>query len=188
MVVEWDEHNDKKGLPHRYPMTILLKPINEKSDLKRASNMAQHILLSFLPSESFYNVRIREDGSRFRLVYDISASYQGNHRPINSTSSAVRVCLDGKICFLTILELPRTINRVNKIFHGHFLSEAQVVMKVKSLTECTIKVVGDDFGTKTIFCEPYCIVSGEQWKQVDQAAEILRIEIQRHQQSCACSY
>jgi hypothetical protein len=179
-------------------MTILLKPVDPWSkssqrDLQQARMMVENtILLKYHPSDeaSLRNVSIADDGSRGRLVYDIAAATLGPHRPKGSKSHAVQQKnpFDGMPCFMTVLDLPRTVNKFNTIFHGHFLTEQQVITKVKTLTGCSFKMVGNDFGIVTRFCEPFVLVFGnaDRWDRVDQAVEILKYEIERHQSKCAC--
>lgn len=181
-------------------MRIQLNPIDSLSnssprDLQQARVIIQDIFLKFRPSvgATISNFSIGDDGSRGRLAYDVAAAAAGPHRPKESKSCAVKQLnpFEGNLCFMSVLDLPRTVNKVNTIFHGHFLTEQQVITKVKSLTGCSFKLVGDDFGIKTRFCEPYVlVVSGphQHWNNVDQAVEILQREIATHQRKCACFY
>jgi hypothetical protein len=196
MEVIMDELAESQGLPHKQPIRIRLRhPDHQPPQLAR--KMVENILLNFPPrvEPSLYNIRIKDDGSKGRLLYEAAASCSGPHRPNESTSNAVHQLNPfdaGKnCCFMSLLELPRTVNKVKSIFHGHFLSEAQVVTKVNSLAKCTFVVVGDDFGIKTRFCDPYILVLGQvgsHWRQVDKAIDILKLEIHKHQQNCACWY
>jgi hypothetical protein len=63
-------------------------------------------------------------------MYHIAA----NHRPKDSTSRAVRQrsLFEGNICWISLLELPWMIDKVENLFHGHFLMESKVIEKVKS--------------------------------------------------------
>ena len=65
----------------------------------------------------------------------------GDHRPNDSTSCAVTVrqrnLFDGNTCWMSLLELLGTIEKVDKIFHGHFLIESKVIEKVKSQSGCS---------------------------------------------------
>lgn len=136
---------------------------------------------------------IKEDGSKGRMLYEIAASCKGPHRPKDSASNAVMQLnpfdIYNKQCFMSILELPRTVNKLNTIFHGHFLADSATITKISNLTGCTYKLVGGDFGSPAVrYCNPYLIVFGKHWTKVDHAVEILKHQIHMHRHNCACSY
>lgn len=197
MEVVWDEYTENHCLPQRNPMAIQLKPVDPRSkssprDLQQARMIVENILFKYRPSDEV-SLSIADDGSRGRLAYDIAAATPGPHRPKDSKSRAVQQMNpfdDGMLCFMSVLDLPRTVNKFNTIFHGHFLTDQHVITKVKSLTGCSFKIVGNDFGIATRFCEPFVLVFGNphRWNRVDEAVEILKHEIARHQSKCACFF
>jgi len=82
------------------------------------------------------------------------------------------------------LELPWMIDKVEKIFHGHFLMESKVIEKVKSRSGHSFKFIGNNFGIPTNYCDPYVLVYGYHWVKVYQAVNILMEEMLMHQKGC----
>eukprot|EP00804_Cyclotella_cryptica_P024415 CCRYP_015864-RA/>CCRYP_015864-RA protein AED:0.00 eAED:0.00 QI:684/1/1/1/0.5/0.33/3/258/357 len=185
--VNWDDSAEKCGLSPT-PMTIDLCPFDKTSDnlprdLLMARKKIEDIILEHYVSPF---PSIRGDGSKGRLMYHIAANCAGAHRPKDSTSRAVRQrnLFEGNLCWMSLLELPFTVEKVGKKFHGHFLMKPNVIEKVKNESGCSFKLVGNDFGVPTMYCDPYVLVLGYHWTKVDQAVAILKEEIRRHPNGC----
>ena len=165
VVINYDESIKNQGTA-REMITIDIDHRNHRNSSDRvfldARIMIEDSIMNFglagLPP-------IKEDGSKGRFLYEIAASCKGPHKPNASVSNAVRQLnpfdIDQKKCYMSILELPCIVNRLNTIFHGHFLLDSTVNTEVNNLTGCTYKLVGGDFGSPAvIYCNPYICI----WK------------------------
>ena len=190
MIVNFEATANQR-MPDK-PISIDIEHLNINAktvprDLALARRKIEDILQRF----SFSGLPvIKDDGSQARLLYEIAASCHGDHRPTGSKFNVVQQVnpfdVNQKRRYMSILELPFTVNRFNKMFHGHFLLDK--IDRVKKQTGCSFKVVGDDFGVPVLYCDPYVLVWGSvhEFSKVDEAVEMLRNEIWRHQKSCAC--
>ena len=74
-TVHWDAHNDTRRLPHRYPMSILLKctgmnASSAKENLMIAVNMLVDIILKFPASDKHWGVKVsRQNKRRANCIY-----------------------------------------------------------------------------------------------------------------------
>jgi hypothetical protein len=165
------QFNENQGVMPPKPMTIDIdqRSATAQSDVAFARRKIEEILLMWSPSSSS-DPYIRNDGSKGRLLYEIAAQCEGPHRPIESTSKAVmqRNPFDDyqKECFMSLLELPCKF-QIDQQKH--------LVTIIERQTGCSLKFVGNDYGIPTRYCEPYLLVLGPHWSNVDQAAEEMRV-------------
>lgn len=188
-MVNYDEQSGVKPITIDIDDFYCTAPVSR--NLVVARRRIEDILMNFCITGSH---PIKEDGSKGRLLYEILANCVGSHcdRPKESTSNVV-IQLNPfdpnqKHRCMSLLELPFTLNKDNKVFPGHFLLDSKVMMEVKNQTGCNYMVIGGDFGPVARYCDPYVLVFGHHWKQVDQAMEILKSETRKHQRGYPCSY
>jgi hypothetical protein len=129
---------------------------------------------------------IGDPGAKGRLFYEVASSCTGPHCPEESTSYAVgwRGPNGG---FLSLVELPFVLHDGIRSFHAHMILQTQNNQHMKRLG-CSIKVYGDDYGVPLKYCDPYALVSGGSWQDVDEAVEIVRDAIKTHMRVCSCTY
>lgn len=157
-------------------------------DMDRARKIVEEILLRF-------NLRglplIQEDhGSKSRLLYETAVSYDGQHRPLQSTSRAVKQIHPHSTgdCYMSLLEIPFIMQNGRKKFHSRFLCESTLIDKINKFGGCQHKVYGADYKMRALYCDPFVLVIGSHWKDVDHAVDALKLEIQKHCDECGCSY
>jgi hypothetical protein len=168
---------------------ISINGFNKHSE-DRASNYAMHIAIRSIRSSkhdltSAYEKvmdHLREymkevdPGAEERLTYEVASSYTGLHCPRESTSNAVSSSgSDGSISYMSLIELPFVLR---KTFHEHlnFLNSEELLKR----GGCSIKIFGDSFGVPLKLCDPYCLVTGKSWKNVDEAVVIVKDSIKKH--------
>mmetsp|Transcript_30476 Transcript_30476/g.56297 ORF Transcript_30476/g.56297 Transcript_30476/m.56297 type:complete len:525 (+) Transcript_30476:104-1678(+) len=148
-------------------------------DLTEARRKLQELLLDY----------VGNDGSRGRLIYELALSCWGAHRPKKSTCNAVnaRDPFDGDSgCrFITVLALPYHFNGGRRVYHAAQLLKANVLARIRNEANSYIKVVGDEFRVPVKFCDPYVLVVGSCYQDVDKAAEIVRGATDNHVQYCS---
>ena len=134
---------------------------------------------------------IHRDGSKGRLVYEIAAGCPGPHRPNNSSSRAVNVKNpfdQGRSSFISIVELPFELYHGRREFHASYLLDYRLREHIQKNTGCSIRVCGDDFDVPTRYCDPYVLVFGRSFKDVDQAVYIVKDDIRKHIRKCVCDF
>jgi hypothetical protein len=142
--------------------------------LGQARDKVLELLLSFLDI-------IFDAGAKGRLTYDASSSYNGPHRPMDSTSNAVEWrSPNGTLRFLSLIELPIVHCNGRKDVYSAKILQAFKSQRMKSLG-CLVKGYGDAFGTPLRNCSPYALVSGASWKAVDEAVKMVQAFINQHQ-------
>ena len=165
-------------------MTIEVAALNPHpmKDLMTARQQITELLLDY--------VDMRRDGARGRLVYDVSASCPGAHRPKNSTSCVVNVkCpFNDQYTNMSVLQLPSEVYKGKRDFHASYLLKSFVLGRISRDTGCRIKICGDEYDVPTVYCDPYVFVTGKRWQDVDQAVEIIKDEIAMHMRNCTCRF
>ena len=141
--------------------------------LDQAREKVLELLLSFLD--------VKDDvGAKGRLTYDVSSSYDGPHRPMDSTSNAVEWRNpNGARRFLSLIELPFVHCNERNDFYSTTILQACESQRMKSLG-CLVKGYGDAFGTPLRSCGPYALVSGASWQAVDETVVMAQAYI-KHQ-------
>ena len=130
---------------------------------------------------------IGDPGAKGRLFYEVASSCTGPHCPEESTSHAVGWRGPNGCGFLSLVELPFVLHDGIRSFHAHMILQTQNNQRVKRLG-CSIKVYGDDFGVPLKYCDPYALVSGGSWRDVDEAVAIVREAINMHMSTCVCTF
>ena len=111
-----------------------------------------------------------------RMTYEVAASCPGPHRPADSTSNAVGWNSPNGYVFLSLIELPLGYNYGSESLRTKLLS-------VASHLGCFVKIYGD-----VKHCDPYVLVNGKTWGNVDEAVKIIRGIIERNEpQEIVCS-
>jgi hypothetical protein len=149
-----------------------------------ARRLIEDNLLRFSPSTYYDLPVINNDGSMGRLLYEIAVNCSGSHRPECSTSNAVwqtnpfdEEC---QMCFMSLLDIPVSDNAV-------FRLEENVMARVTGQTGCSFSLVGNEYGIQTLYCEPYILVLGHEWRGVDGAVDILKEEVARFVREAAAA-
>ena len=111
-----------------------------------------------------------------RMTYEVAASCPGPHRPTDSTSNAVGWNSPNGYVFLSLIELPLGYTYGSESLRTKLLS-------VASHLGCFVKIYGD-----VKHCDPYVLVHGKTWGNVDEAVKIVRGIIERNEpQEIVCS-
>jgi hypothetical protein len=96
-------------------------------------------------------------------MYEIAASYDGPHRPIQSTSRAVKQKhpqTEGE-CYMSLLEVPSSVKNGKKKFHNQFLLEDKLIDKINKCGGCQHRVYGNAlYKMSALYCNPYVLVFG----------------------------
>ena len=148
--------------------------------LDEAREKLQELLMHYLDF-------IDDSAAKGRLTYEVASSCTGPHRPKESTSNAVGWRGPNGPGFLSLVELPFVFHDGIRSFHAHRILQTQKTQHMKRLG-CLIKIYGDDFGAPLKYCDPYALLSGGSWQNVDEAVEIVRDALKRHMSTCSCTY
>ena len=137
-----------------------------QSDLDIACEKVMHHLLDFMDF-------IDDAGAKERVIYEVASSYVG--RPRDSTSKAVGwKDSNGDLRFLSLIELttPFILRDGCNAFHA----DIQTLEKSDQMNHlsCRIKLHGDVFGLTLKYCNPYVLVSGHSWTNVDKTVQMVR--------------
>ena len=139
-------------------------------ELKRARQMIQDLFSGF----------VGNDGSRGRLVYEISRCCAGSHRPNanKSTSNAVRDInpfhTDRSESYISVVDIPNEFVREGK----HHQLHMTLVGSIRDIG-CKMNIVADGFTHTTKLCAPYVLVYGVRLQDVDQAVKIVEDKIRQ---------
>jgi hypothetical protein len=114
---------------------------------------------------------VGDPGAKGRMTYEVAASCPGPHRPTDSTSNAIGWKSPNGYVFLSLIELPLGCNHGSETFCTKLLS-------VASHLGCFVKIYGD-----VKHCNPYVLVNGKTWGNVDEAVEKVRGIIESHRNS-----
>lgn len=152
-----------------YPIGITIGS-NESSqlDLDIACEKVMHHLLDYMDF-------IDDAGAKERVIYEVASSYTGPHCPRDSTSKAVGwKDSNGGQRFLSLIGLtaPFILRDGCNAFHA----DIQTLEKSDQMNHlsCRIKLHGDVFGVTLKYCNPYVLVSGHSWTNVDKTVEMVR--------------
>ena len=148
--------------------------------LDEAREKVQELLMHYLDF-------IGDSAAKGRLTYEVASSCTSPHCPKESTSNAVGWRGPNGPGFLSLIELPFVFHDGIRSFHAHMILQTQKTHHMKRLG-CLIKTYGDDFGAPLKYCDPYALVSGGSWQNVDEAAEIVRDALKMHMRICSCTY
>jgi hypothetical protein len=119
---------------------------------------------------------VGDPGAKGRMTYEVAASCPGPHRPTDSTSNAVGWNSPNGYVFLSLIELPLGYTYGSESLRTKLLS-------VASHLGCFVKIYGD-----VKHCDPYVLVHGKTWGNVDEAVKIVRGIIERNEpQEIVCS-
>ena len=135
----------------------------------KARRIVENILINF--------DAIKDDGCKDRLLYEFAASHDGPHRQNESTSRAVKCSLNDEMKWISVVEISSEDGQGEKKLHEDFLHKRKNVLvdKLKNM-HCEYQV----FGVKdTHFGDPYVLVRGRSWFDVDKAVDIVKHEIQK---------
>ncbi len=127
---------------------------------------------------------IGNSGAKGRLIYEVSPS---------STDCRANNCVvewrgPNGPGFLSLVELPFVLHNGRRSHHSHMIIQTlENSQRVKRLG-CLIKVYGDDFGVPLKYCDPYALITGGSWQDVDEAVEAVRGAINMHMSTCACTF
>ena len=149
---------------------VLRKPFLDLHRLTDAREKVQDLLLDYLDY-------IDDPGAKGRLSYETALICTGCHRPADSTSSAVEWKGPNWSGFISLVELPKC--NEGRLFNASTLLDEQEGQNIQRLG-CSIKIYGDAFGVPLKYCDPYLLVSGGTWQNVDKAVEIVRNAISNH--------
>lgn len=156
-------------------------PTTAQADLKIAREMIQDLFLEYVGND---------DGARGRLIYEIASSCWGPHRPKKSTCNAVRevnplVVHDQQVLGLSqpshfhsivnLFSASSACSLGSHILHKSFLQEI-------SALGCGLILVAEGFRVSTQLCDPYVLIYGRTYQDVDRAVEMLKQKIMQHQQ------
>jgi len=139
-------------------------------ELKRARLMIHDLFLGF----------VGNDGSRGRLVYEISRCCAGPHRPNTnkSTSNAVRdinpLLTDRSASYMSVVDIPNDFVKEGK----HHQLHMTLVGSIRD-TGCKMNIVADGFTHTTKLCAPYVLVYGVSLQDVDQAVKMVEDKIRQ---------
>jgi hypothetical protein len=148
-------------------------------DLKIARRMIQDLFLEY----------VGNDGARGRLIYEIASSCSGAHRPNSSTSNAVRevnpLVEDLVERYMSIVEVSYELTTPNgeKSFHAAHILHKPFLAEIAGLG-CDLILVADGFRIPTRLCDPYVLVYGKTYQDVDRAVDMVKHKIRQHQQVC----
>ena len=140
--------------------------------LDEAREKLQELLMHYLDF-------IGDSAAKGRLTYEVASSCTGPHRPKESTSNAVGWRGPNGPGYLSLVELPFEFHNGIRSFHAQMILQTQKNQHMKRLG-CLIKIYGDDFGAPLKYCDPYALVSGGSWQNVDIAVEIVRDALKTH--------
>jgi hypothetical protein len=177
------------------PITITVNANSRLSalrDLNDARLGIQGLLLNY--------VDFIDWGAKGRLIYEVASSCSGPHRPLDSTSRAVKARdpFGATYHFMSLVELPFVQARPGgkKSFHAAFLLNPPVLSSLRELG-CYIKVCADgykirigsnpDTPIQVRHCEAYMLVLGDSWQTIDRAVEIVNGWITAHVGRCDCA-
>jgi len=141
---------------------------SSQSDLDNACEKVMHHLLDYMDF-------IDDDGAKERVIYEVASSYTGPHCPRDSTSKAVGwKDSNGGLRFLSLIGLtaPFILRDGCNAFHA----DIQSLEKSDQMNHlsCRIKLHGDVFGVTQKYCNPYVLVSGHSWTNVDKTVQMVR--------------
>lgn len=174
--------------PRNLSMKISAYAMSNIRDLDIAREKIQDLLVNYLDC-------IGDPDSKGRLVWEVASNCHGPHRPIESTSSAVRVrdlysWRDhrgkdyGSGPFLSLVELPFEFKQGRKNFHGGYILSNPFLNEINR-RRCWLKVLGDQFNVPVNSCDPFVIVTGGCWRDVDECVKILKDVILQHMHRCS---
>ena len=146
------------------------KPYFDVHRLTATRERVQDLLLDYLDY-------IDDPGAKGRLSYETALSCTGCHRPVDSTSCAVEWKGPNWSGFISLVELAKC--NVGRLFNASTILNEQEGQNIQRLG-CSIKMYGDAFGVPLKYCDPYLLVSGGTWQNVDKAVEIVRNAISNH--------
>jgi hypothetical protein len=146
------------------------KPYFDVHRLTAAREKVQDLLLDYLDF-------IDDPGAKGRLSYETALSCTGCHCPVDSTSRAVEWKGPNWSGFISLLELPSC--NIGRFFNASKILDEQEGQNIQRIG-CSIKIYGDAFGVPLKYCDPYLLVSGGTWQNVDEAVEIVRNAISNH--------
>ena len=188
------DYNDQPSSPHNKTpdlfMTVTVTPLNPptaQQDLTTARFKLEQLFLDYVGSD---------DGCKGRLLYELASSCWGPHRPKDSTSGAVKQRDPFKtddpnyMVYMSVVDLPSKASSrkgERRSFHGKFLLAPLTLYRISQENGCRIKLCGDEFRIPVEYCDPYVLVMGKFWQNVDRAVDIVKEEIQRHLRQCTCS-
>ncbi|KAL3792015.1 hypothetical protein ACHAW5_009290 [Stephanodiscus triporus] len=129
-----------------------------------------------------------DTAAKGRLTHEVASSCAGPHCPRESTSNAVRWIGPNGAGFISLVELPFVFHNGRRSFHGHMILQTLESSQRMERLGCLVKVFGNDFGVPLKYCDPYALVSGTSWQDVDEAVEIVRDVIKTHMRICTCTY
>ena len=167
---------------HFTPMKIYLEPQNSNTvqqDLNRARQMIQDLFLDY----------VGNDACRGRLICEIAQSCWGPHRPTSSTSKAVRdinFLVDTRpVCFMSIVEISYEYDErtKEKSFHAAHILFKDFLRDI-SRVPCDIILVAKGFKQSTNWCDPYVLVFGRRYTDVDEGVRMVQQKIRDHQKVC----
>ena len=173
--------------PRNLSMMICAYAMSNIRDLDIAREKIQDLLVNYLDY-------IGDPDAKGRLVWEVASNCHGPHRPIESTSAAVRVrdlysWRDhrgkdyGSGPFLSLVELPFELKQGEKKFHLNYILWGPVLKEMKRY-RCWLKVCSDRCDVPVINCDPFVIVTGGCWRDVDECVRILKDVIMQHIHKC----
>ncbi|KAL7427503.1 hypothetical protein ACHAXM_000874 [Skeletonema potamos] len=161
------------------PMKIYVEPLNAptaQQGLKRAREMIQDLFLEY----------VGHDGSRGRLVYEIARSCWGSHRPSHSSSDAVKdvnpLRDNQSVDYMSVVELSYEQTR-EKSFHAAHILHKPFLQEIGEVG-CDLILVANGFRIPTKLCDPYVLVYGRKYQDVDKAVQMVQRKISDHQGVC----
>lgn len=146
------------------------KPYFDVHRLTATREKVQDLLLDYLDV-------IDDPGAKGRLSYETALNCTGCHHPMDSTSCAVEWKGPNWSGFISLVELAKC--HVGRLFNSSTILDEQEGQNIQRLG-CSIKMYGDAFGVPLKYCDPYLLVSGGTWQNVDKAVEIVRNAILNH--------
>ncbi|KAL9187303.1 hypothetical protein ACHAXT_001406 [Thalassiosira profunda] len=126
-----------------------------------------------------------DPGCAGRLLYEVARSCWGPHRPEGSRSRAV--CVRDPIArgydVMSLVELPSIRYSDGKVaHHASFLDKYAAQLDEH---DCFVEICAKKF-TPVTFCDPYALVRGKTWQDVDLAVDIVNRAIWDHVAYCDC--
>eukprot|EP00581_Thalassiosira_minuscula_P012804 CAMPEP_0183714476 /NCGR_PEP_ID=MMETSP0737-20130205/8973_1 /TAXON_ID=385413 /ORGANISM="Thalassiosira miniscula, Strain CCMP1093" /LENGTH=515 /DNA_ID=CAMNT_0025943407 /DNA_START=99 /DNA_END=1642 /DNA_ORIENTATION=- len=153
------------------PITLTVESSSRNMSAFRFLDDAREKILELLLD---YMDAIGDAGSKGKLLHEVASSCTtGDHRPRDSTSCAVRA--NGT--YVSLVELPYSSKE--RRFHIGSLLERHILGHIKSM-RCILKICGKEFRVPLQFCDPHVIVTGQHWKDVDRATELVKDTIAQH--------
>ena len=155
---------------------------NELSQLDLACKKVMQHLLDYVDF-------IDDAGAKERVIYEVASSYTGPHCPRDSTSKAVGwKNTNGDLRFLSVIELNNPYILRDGCFA--FLADIQTLEKSDQMNHlsCQIKLYGDVFGVTLKYCNPYVLVSGHSWSNVDKTVLMVQDVIKTHNNNRPCRF